>query len=363
MQEGAGVRQIVEDGLRRQGVRLRDLDVRLELGLQESVRRAVEAGYGVTFISRTAVESDLAAGTLAEARVQGLDVTREISLATASGRARSRVADAFVTFARERLDWQATVAACGRRRIVCARVALPVARALRQIVRWGIEELGGLLAELGSERPLLVTTARFADLELPVATRFAGVQRHSPLEVVSAAIAAGAGSDGLVGLGGNGAIDTSKAVSAATGLPLVAIPTLTLGANGRRTSPRMVRRLKTSGSGANTGGVVYSPLTLGLPREETVGTAMNALAHCAEALYARTVRQRFARGRTHRSLASGGRLGRRRSRSANGAARRRCTRHGARGTRSLPGACHGAGARRALRVSHGAMNAICLAPA
>jgi hypothetical protein len=58
----------------------------------------------VTFISRTAVESDLAAGTLAEARVQGLDVTREISLATASGRARSRVADAFVTFARERLD-------------------------------------------------------------------------------------------------------------------------------------------------------------------------------------------------------------------------------------------------------------------
>ena len=48
-----------------------------------------------------------------------------------------------------------------------------------------------------------------------------------------------------------------------------------------------VRRLKTGGSGANTGGVVYEPaLTLGLPREETVGTAMNALAHCAEALYA-----------------------------------------------------------------------------
>ena len=69
MQEGAGVRQIVEDALRRRGVRLRDLDVRLELGLQESVRRAVEAGYGVTFISRTAVEADLTAGRLAEARV------------------------------------------------------------------------------------------------------------------------------------------------------------------------------------------------------------------------------------------------------------------------------------------------------
>jgi LysR family transcriptional regulator, low CO2-responsive transcriptional regulator len=103
MQEGAGVRQIVEDALRRKGVKLRDLDVRLELGLQESVRRAVEASYGVTFISRTAVESDLAAGRLAEARVEGLDATRQISLASAAGRVRTRVADAFVAFARERL--------------------------------------------------------------------------------------------------------------------------------------------------------------------------------------------------------------------------------------------------------------------
>ncbi len=103
MQEGAGVRQIVEDALRRRDIRLRDLDVRLELGLQESVRRAVQAGYGVTFISRTAVESELEAGTLSEARVQGLEATREISLAVAAGRARSRVADAFVEFARPRL--------------------------------------------------------------------------------------------------------------------------------------------------------------------------------------------------------------------------------------------------------------------
>ncbi len=104
MQEGAGVRQIVEDALRRQGVKLRDLDVRLELGLQESVRRAVEAGFGVTFISRTAVEAELAEGRLTEARVEGLDASREISLASASGRARTRVADAFVSFARERLS-------------------------------------------------------------------------------------------------------------------------------------------------------------------------------------------------------------------------------------------------------------------
>jgi DNA-binding transcriptional LysR family regulator len=104
MQEGAGVRQIVEDSLRRRGVRLRDLDVRLVLGLQESVRAAVEAGYGVTFVSRTAVEADLEAGRLEEARVEGLEATREISLASARGRARSRVADAFTAFAGGRVE-------------------------------------------------------------------------------------------------------------------------------------------------------------------------------------------------------------------------------------------------------------------
>ena len=77
MQEGAGVRQMIEDVLRRAGMRLRDLDVRLELGLQESVTTAVKAGYGVTFISGTSVEADLAAGTLAEARVEGLELERD----------------------------------------------------------------------------------------------------------------------------------------------------------------------------------------------------------------------------------------------------------------------------------------------
>ena len=103
MQDGAGVRQIVEDELRQLGVRLRDLDVRLELGLQESVRSAVQAGYGRTFISRSAVEPELAAGTLVAARVEGLDATREISLARASGRSPTRAADAFVEFARDAL--------------------------------------------------------------------------------------------------------------------------------------------------------------------------------------------------------------------------------------------------------------------
>src|ERR671925_913036 len=103
MQEGAGVRQMVEDELRSAGLRLRDLDVKLELGLQESVKAAVAAGHGVTFISRSSIEPELAGGTLAAASVEGLAPTREISLVRSTGRTPSRVAEAFVAFARERL--------------------------------------------------------------------------------------------------------------------------------------------------------------------------------------------------------------------------------------------------------------------
>jgi len=157
------------------------------------------------------------------------------------------------------------------------------------IVRWGLGELGGLLSGLGSSRALLVTSERFRDLELPVTGRYTGVRRHSPLETVSEAVAASREADTLVGLGGGSAIDTAKAVSAATGLPLVAVPTTYAGAEwtpyfGVRDEER---RVKSGGSGARTVAIVYEPsLTLDLPLDESVGTALNALAHCAEALYA-----------------------------------------------------------------------------
>jgi DNA-binding transcriptional LysR family regulator len=104
MQEGAGVRQVVEEALRRSGLRLRGLAPKLELGLQESVKSAVAAGYGVTFISKSAIEGELAAGTLAAARVEGLEPVRQIYVVRARGRRLTRAADAFLTFAKERLD-------------------------------------------------------------------------------------------------------------------------------------------------------------------------------------------------------------------------------------------------------------------
>ncbi|HEX3562686.1 MAG TPA: iron-containing alcohol dehydrogenase, partial [Solirubrobacterales bacterium] len=71
--------------------------------------------------------------------------------------------------------------------------------------------------------------------------------------------------------------------------PLVSVPTTYAGAEwttyfGVRNPQRLMRG---GGGGARPTAIVYEPkLTLDLPPQTTVGTAMNALAHCAEALYA-----------------------------------------------------------------------------
>jgi DNA-binding transcriptional LysR family regulator len=104
MQEGAGVRQVVEEELRRAGLRLRGLEPKLELGLQESVKSAVAAGYGVSFISRTAIEGELTAGRLAAAQVEGVEPSRQIYLVRARGRSMTRAAEAFLAFAKERVS-------------------------------------------------------------------------------------------------------------------------------------------------------------------------------------------------------------------------------------------------------------------
>ncbi len=110
MQEGAGVRQVIEDELRARGVRLRDLGVKLELGLQESVKTAVQSGYGVTFISRTSVVAELEAGALAAAAVEGLEPSRDIFLVRGAGRSPTRAAAAFVEFAQAQVSGAADVA-------------------------------------------------------------------------------------------------------------------------------------------------------------------------------------------------------------------------------------------------------------
>jgi maleylacetate reductase len=152
------------------------------------------------------------------------------------------------------------------------------------IVRWGLEELDPLLAELGIRQPYVVASDRWADLPLRATGRWNEVPSDRIVDVVEATD----GADGLLAVGGGSAIDLAKAVSAETGLPLVSVPTTYSGSEwtgffGIRDPGR---RMKGGGAGAKLAGIVYEPrLTLDLPRDQTGGTALNALAHCAEALY------------------------------------------------------------------------------
>ena len=145
------------------------------------------------------------------------------------------------------------------------------------IVRWGIEELPAL----AGRRPLVVASPRWRDV-LEAADRWEEVPSHR-IEVPG-------GVDTIVAIGGGSAIDTGKAASAAARLPLVSVPTTYSGAEwtsffGVRDPDR---RMRGGGAGADLHAIVYEPkFTLGLPIPETVGTSLNALAHCAEALYVR----------------------------------------------------------------------------
>jgi maleylacetate reductase len=109
-----------------------------------------------------------------------------------------------------------------------------------------------------------------------------------PSDRIEEAAQATEAADALLAVGGGSAIDLAKAISVETGLPVVSVPTTYSGAEwtpsfGVRDHDR---RRRGGGSGADLAGIVYDPeLTVGLPRAETVGTSMNALAHAAEALY------------------------------------------------------------------------------
>jgi maleylacetate reductase len=159
---------------------------------------------------------------------------------------------------------------------------------LAMIVRWGLESLEEVLAELSVNAPLLITEELWQDVELPVAQRFHGARPHAEITGVNAAAELAKDADGLVALGGGSVMDTTKAVSVQTGLPMVSIPTTYAGAEwtpffGVRNEQT---RTKDAGFDARVEGIVYEPqLTLRMPAQVTAGTALNALTHCAEALY------------------------------------------------------------------------------
>jgi maleylacetate reductase len=158
-----------------------------------------------------------------------------------------------------------------------------------------VERLGEEVDRLGARRALALAGKRAVDglverLGDRCAGAFTDVQQHVPVELAERALAVARelDADCLVAMGGGSATGLAKAVALRHQAPIVCVPTTYSGSevtpiwgltgpDGKQTGrdPRALPRV-----------VVYDPaLTVGLPAEVTGPSGMNALAHCAEALY------------------------------------------------------------------------------
>jgi DNA-binding transcriptional LysR family regulator len=102
-QKGSGVRSVLEDAMRTAGLRRRDLAIRMELGLQQSVKAAVLDGIGITVVSRLAVQRELEEGSLVALELRGPGIARDFQVVTREGRTLGRASAAFLEFARAEL--------------------------------------------------------------------------------------------------------------------------------------------------------------------------------------------------------------------------------------------------------------------
>ena len=120
---------------------------------------------------------------------------------------------------------------------------------------------------------------------------FAGAVMHTPVSVTDQAmqVVAETAADGLISLGGGSTIGLGKAIALRTDLPQIVLPTTYSGSemtpilgetkDGLKTTQKSPRVLPEV--------VIYDvELTLTLPPNVSVSSAMNAIAHGAEALYA-----------------------------------------------------------------------------
>jgi alcohol dehydrogenase class IV len=161
-----------------------------------------------------------------------------------------------------------------------------------RLIRFGpdvLDEASGLLASRGFEGYALLTTAR----TLGASERAAGLRGGAAavhqvasgrVDEAAAALRADVRGLPLVALGGGRVIDAAKAIAGADDLPCAAVPTTLSGAPMTR-----VHRQPSGAAGAQLvrpSLVIAEPeLMASQPPDQRAASAMNALAHAAEALY------------------------------------------------------------------------------
>lgn len=107
---GSGTREVVANFLAAQGMSERDLDKSLELGSPEAIKGAVEAGMGVSIVSRAIIGKELKLGTLL-ARSLEPPLRRPFSFVRQRQKFRHGVMEELLDFARHYCQAQAQVSA------------------------------------------------------------------------------------------------------------------------------------------------------------------------------------------------------------------------------------------------------------
>ena len=184
---------------------------------------------------------------------------------------------------------------------------------LPQRVSFGSGEAAASLerevAELGASRVMVIASKREMDTagtltaNLRVLLRYDDVVMHVPVEVAARAREAAAqhNVDAIVSIGGGSTTGLAKAIALTTGLPVVAVPTTYAGSEATAVWGLTEGNRKTTGTDPRVlpKVIVYdATLTLTLPVPVSVASGLNALAHCADAMWTRypLSRPRQARG-------------------------------------------------------------------
>lgn len=156
------------------------------------------------------------------------------------------------------------------------------------------------LKTLGCKNALILSSPEQSDCALDLAPNLgrsaAGIYSraamHTPSDVTDDALAHAESvkADCLIALGGGSTIGLGKALSLRTRLPQIAIPTTYAGSEATPILGQTEDGVKTTLSNPHIipDVVLYDPeLLVSLPIEMTVASALNAMAHAAEALYAK----------------------------------------------------------------------------
>jgi DNA-binding transcriptional LysR family regulator len=97
-EQGSGSRLVVETALRKAGLKMKSFRKVTTLDSTEAIKSAVEAGFGVGFVSRWAISKELELRSLKVTEVAGVRIARHFSLVFRSGPKPQGIAAAFREF-------------------------------------------------------------------------------------------------------------------------------------------------------------------------------------------------------------------------------------------------------------------------